>query len=220
MVRAIRRSSNLDEEKTDIRCWSMIKHWRMCSSWEKFSNDLIAKKRKRHCMWVNDKTFGNIFIFREILQWYHLDDEKWDIGCQSIIKQWLMLWCWKQFFNDLNSMKRKSTSDLRLWSNIGQYVHHEGNSSIIYSWWREKGHPMWVNHKTLANVFIVREILQWSHLDEEKKYIGRWSIIKHSRICSLWQKFFNDLISIKRKRPSDVWQRWNFRECVRRQGNS
>ena len=152
-------------------------------------------------------------MMRGALQWSHVDEEKNHSACCSMIKHWRMWWWWEKFLNDLISMKRKRTSDVGQWSNIGECLHLQRNCSMISSRWREKGHRMLVNDQTLANVFIVREIVQWSHLDEEKKDIGCWSMIKHWRMSSFSEKLFNDLISMKRKRTSDVGQWSNIGEC-------
>ena len=39
-----------------------------------------------HGMLVNNQTLADLIIFREIVQWCHLDEEKTDIGCWSIVK--------------------------------------------------------------------------------------------------------------------------------------
>ena len=47
---------------------------------------------------------------------------------------------------------------------------------------------------------MMREILQWSSIDQEKKDIGSWSMIKHWRISSFSEEFFRLLISMNRRR--------------------
>ena len=141
-------------------------------------------REKGHRMLRNHQTLTNLIIFREIVQWSHLDEEKKDIGCWSIIKHWRISLFWEKFFNDLISMKRKRTSDVAKSSNIDESHHRKRNCSMISSRWREKGHRILVNDETLPNLILLREIVQWSHLDEEKKDIGCWSMIKHWRISS------------------------------------
>ena len=75
-------------------------------------------------------------------------------------------------------MKKKSTSDVGQWWNIGEIHHGDTNSKMISSGGREKVHRKFVNDETLVKFIIFTEILKWSHLDEEKKYIGCWSIMK------------------------------------------
>ena len=141
-------------------------------------------RQKGHQMLVNDQTLANMMMLREIVQWSNIDEEKKNIGCWSIIKYCRMRWCCEKLFNDLISMKRKRTSDIGQSSNIGECDDAERNCLMIWSWWRRKRHQMLVNHQALTNVFIVREFVQWSHLDEEKRDIRCSSIMKHWRMCS------------------------------------
>ena len=136
-------------------------------------------RAKGHHMLVNHHTLMNVMMMREIVQWSDLDEEKKDIGCWSIITHWWMWWWWEKLFNDFISMKRKTTSDVGQSSNIGECLHLQRNCSMIWSRWREKGHRMLVNHQTLANMFLLREILQSSQLDYEKRANGSFWIIQN-----------------------------------------
>ena len=113
-----------------------------------------------------------------------------------------------------SGLKWKSTSHVGPLSNICECYHYKRYCWVISSWGIEKGHWMLVNDQTLANVFIFREIVQRSYLDYERKGIGCWSMIKHWRMCSSSEILFNNLISMKRKRTSDVGQWSSIGECV------
>ena len=171
-------------------------------------------------MLVNDKTLPNVIMLREIVQWANLDEEKNDIGCCWILTHCRMCSSSEKFFNDLFSMERKTASDVAGSWNSGKCVHRVRNSSMISSAWREKGHPIFGSHQALANAMMMGARLQWSHLVEEKKDIGCWSMIKHWRMWWCWEKLFNDLISMKRKTTWDVAGSSNVAECVHRQRNS
>ena len=88
-----------------------------------------------------------------------------------MFKHWGMCSSSGKVLNDLISMKRKTTWGVGEWLNILECVHRKRNFWMILSRWREKGHRMLVNHRTLVNVTVLREIVQWSHLDEKKKDI-------------------------------------------------
>ena len=251
IVREILQWSTLDDEKNGIGCCWILKHWRMCSSCEKFFNDLISMTRqmtsdirqssnigecdddgsktsiissrwreKGHRMSVNDETMANMMMLRDILQWSHLNEEKEDGVCCSILKHWRMCSSCEKFFNDLISMTRKRTSDIGQSSKIGECDDDGCKTSMISSRWKEKEHRMLVNDQTLANVMMLRGTLQWPHLVEEKKGIGCWSMIKHWRMWWCWEKFFNELISIKRQRTSDVGKWSNICDCDNDERNS
>ena len=156
-------------------------------------------REKAHRTLVNDQTLAYLIIFREILQWPHLDEDKRDIrsssmikkgivfilttihqwshldqeknhfGRWSMIKYWRMFWWWERFFNAVISMKTKNTSDVPQWSNIGKPHHFLKNSTIISTRSTEKANRMLANDQTFPNVLIFTEILQWFQLDEEKK---------------------------------------------------
>ena len=176
-------------------------------------------REKGHRMLRNHQTLTNLIIFREIVQPSHLDEEQKDIGCCEIIKHWRISSSSEKLFNHLISMKSKRTSDVDQSSHIDECDDDERNCSMISSRWREKGHRMLVNHHTLMNVMMMREIVQWSDLDEEKKDMGCWSMMKHWRMLWWWEKLFDDFISMKRKRTSDVGQWSNIGECVHCQRN-
>ena len=65
---------------------------------------------------------------------------------------------------------------------------------------------MLVNDQTLANATLLREIVQSSDLDEEKKHTGCRSMIKHWRTRSSSEKLSYDFISMKKKKSSDIGQ--------------
>ena len=150
MTSDVVKSSNIDECDDDERNCSMIS-----SRWRK----------KGHRMLPNHQTLTNVMMIREIVQWSHLDEEKKDIGCCQIIKHWRISSSSEKLFNDLISMKKKRTSDVAKSSNIDESHPGKRNCSMIWSRWREKGHRMLPNYQTLTNLIIVREIVQWSHLD-------------------------------------------------------
>ena len=118
------------------------------------------------------------------------------------------------------STRRKDTSDLGQWWSIGECDDDDRSFLLISCRWREKGYWMLVYHQTLANVMMVSVIFQWSHLDEEKKDIGCWWMIKDCGICASGEKLFNNLISMKRKKTSDVGEWSNVGECVHGGRNS
>ena len=192
-----------------------------CGDDERNSSTISYRWREKgHPKFGYDHGLANVFIVREIFRWSNLDVKKKHIECLSMIEHWRMLWWWEKFFNDLIWIKGKETSVVGQWANISECVHCERNSTMICSRWREKGYRMLVNDKTLPNVMMLREIVQLSHLDEEKKGIRCSSMIKHWRMWWWSEKLFNDLISMKRKRTSDVGQWSNIDECVHRQRNS
>ena len=213
MGREILQWSHLDEEKIDIWCWRMIKHWGMFCWWERIFNDLVWMKRKGHRVFVNDQWLANFMIVIGIVQWSNLDVESRDIGCWSMLKHWRMCSSWEACFNDVISMKRKRTSEVGRWENIGECVDRMRNSWMISYRWRENEQRMFSNDQRFANAMMMRELFQWSDLDEEKKDIGCWSMIKHWRMWWWWEKLFNDFISMKRKQTSDVGQCSTIGEC-------
>ena len=77
---------------------------------------------------------------------------------------------------------------------------------------RQKEHRTLGNDEILLKFIIIREILQWWNLDEEKNYIGCWSIMKNCWNWSSWKQFQYDLILIAGKSTSDVGQWWNIVE--------
>ena len=164
-------------------------------------------------MLVNHHTLPNGFILKEIVQWSDLNEENKDIGCCEIVKHSRISSFSEKLFNDLIPMKRKTTSDVGQSSNIGECDDAAGNCLMLWSRRREKGHRMLVNHQTLANAMMLREIVQWSDLNEAKKDIRCWLIIKHWRMWSCSGKLFNDLISMKRKKTYHVGQLSNIGEC-------
>ena len=125
----------------------------------------------------------------------------------------------RKLSNDLISMKRKKISDARQWSNNGECVPRHRNCSMISFRLREKGHRLLVNEQRVANVMMIRDIVQWSHLDEKKKDIRCSSMIKHSRMLWLSEKLFSDLIQMKRKKTSNICESSNINECFHRKRN-
>ena len=184
LLREIVQWSDLDEEKKDIGCCQIIKHWRISSLWEKLFNDLISMKRKRTSDVAKSSNIDESHPAKR--------------NCSMIWSRWREkghrmlpnhqtlpnLMILREIVHDLISMKRKRTSDVAKSSNIDESHHLERNCSMISFRWREKGHLMLPNHQTLTNVMMMREIVQWSHPDEEKKDIGCCQIIKHWRTSS------------------------------------
>ena len=66
-------------------------------------------------------------------------------------------------------MKSKRTSHDALWWNIVEIHHNQKNPTMISSGWREEPRPMLANQEKSLKFIMLKEILMWSHLDEDKK---------------------------------------------------
>ena len=117
-------------------------------------------------------------------------------------------------------MKRKSTSHLGQWWNIAEIHHAHRNSKLISFSRREKVHRTSLNNETFLKLIILSEIQKSSHFHEEKKYIGRHSIMKYCWNSSWWEKLYNNSILMKIKSTSHVAQWWNIFEIHHAQRNS
>ena len=100
-------------------------------------------------------------------------------------------------------------------------THHiTTNSRMISFRWREKVDLMSVNHRTCVKFIILRKNLKSSYLDEVKRYMRCYQMIRDWWNSSLWEQFYNDSISMKKRSISDVGQWWNIGEIHHDERNS
>ena len=92
-------------------------------------------------------------------------------------------------------MKRKRTSDVVQSWNTAEIPDGEGNSKMIWCWWRQKEHRMLFNIEILLKFIILRKIQKWSNLIKRKKtsHVAQWPNIveihhrkKNSQIGWFW----------------------------------
>ena len=116
-------------------------------------------REKEHQTLLNDEILLKFIMMREILKWSDFDEEKKNIRRWSMMK-----YCWNSSCYDRNS-------------------------KMIWYWWREKEHQTLVNDEILLKFIMLREILKWSDIDEERKNIGRCSMMEYSWNSSSSEKF-------------------------------
>ena len=152
-MREILKWSHFDEEKKNIRRWSMMKYcWNSIIFREILKWSEIFMKRKRT---------SNVGQWWNIVEIHHRKRNS------------KMIWFWWFWWRE------NEHQDVGQWWNIVEIHDFQRNSKMIRFWWREKEHQTLVNDEILLKFIIMREILKWSDFDEEKKNIRRWSMMKY-----------------------------------------
>ena len=148
------------------------KNFKMISCWW---------REKVHGMLVNDEILLKLsLLLTEILKWSHFDDEKKYIGCSSMMNDWwnspFFWWSilkWSLFDEEkkyigCQSMMKDCWNSSSCWSCCWEHY------KMISFCWREKVHVMLVDDGRFFKFMLLRSNLNWSHFDEEKKYMGCW----------------------------------------------
>ena len=149
----------------------------------------FSSREKVHGMLVNDEIRLKLVIVREILIWSPFHEERNHIARWSMMKYCRNSSSSEGYQNDLILMKRKSTSNIGRWWNIMEIHPAESNSKAIVFWPKGEERVTLLNDEILLKFIIFRQILKWSYCDEQKQYIGCWSMMKYCGDSSSWEKF-------------------------------
>ena len=163
----------------------------ICFSW----------KEKEHRTLVNDEILLKFRMMREILKWYHFDEEKNTIGRWSMMKYyWNSSSSWEKFVSDAIFRKRRRALDVgQCWHILAIHDPQRNSKVVSLCWWQEERRTL-VNDITLLKfLIIVNDILKWRNSYEEKKNKGRSSIRKYCWNSWLSRKFWNDPILTVKK---------------------
>ena len=115
IFREILKWSDFDEEKKNIRCWSIMKYCWNLSCYERNSKMIwFWWREKEHQTLVNDEILLKFIIMWEILKWSDFDEEKNNIRRWSMMKYCWNLSCFREIlkWSDIDEEKK----NIKYWS--------------------------------------------------------------------------------------------------------